>query len=136
MFNFKNSVTGTASAEKVWGLYSQVSHWSKWDSDVESVSLEGDFIANNSGIIKMKNGQSLPFVLEEVGSPNSFINVSSLGNITVRFGHFVKTNLDDSCTITHTVTIDGGEDIQMENMGKGITANIPASMTKLLLLAI
>ena len=136
MFNFENSVTGMVSAEKVWGLYSQVTLWSKWDSDVESVSLDGDFVVNNSGIIKMKNGQALPFVLEDVISPNSFINVSSLGNITVRFGHFIKTNDDGSCTITHTVTIDGGEDSQMENMGKGITANIPASMTKLLSLAI
>ena len=35
-------------------------------------------------------------------------------------------------TITHTVIISGGADEQMEGMGRGITANLPNAMDKLL----
>lgn len=136
MFNFENSVTGNVLSEMLWELYCDVSCWSKWDSDIESVSLQGNFNTNDTGVIKMKSGQSLPFTLEEVNAPNSFTNVSRLGELTIRFGHFIKKNPDSTCTITHTVTIDGGETNQMKNMGKGITAHIPASMAQLLSLAI
>jgi len=135
MYNFKFSVTGNVQLKKIWELYSNVSHWCKWDSEIESVSLEGEFVTDSSGIMKMRNGQSLPFTLKEVHELNSFVNTSHLGTITICFGHSIKTNNDGDCTITHTVTISGGDEKQMEEMGKGITAHIPKSMAQLLYLS-
>ncbi len=135
MFKFKFSVTGNIQLEKVWQLYSNVSEWSKWDSDIKSVILEGDFVTDNAGVIKIKNGQSLDFTLKDVNKLQSFTNVSHLGAITIEFGHFIKTNSSENSTITHTVTISGGDEKQMENMGKEITANIPESMKQLLSLS-
>ena len=44
MYNYENSVTGNVKAEQVWELYSTVARWSRWDIEVESVSLEGSFV--------------------------------------------------------------------------------------------
>ena len=135
MFNFTFSVTGNIQLEKAWQLYSNVSEWSKWDSDIESIILEGDFVTDNAGIIKMKNGQTLPFTLKDVFELQSFTSVSHLEGITIEFGHFIQTDNNNNSTITHTVTISGGDEKQMEGMGKGITANIQKSMEQLLCLS-
>ena len=135
MFNFTFSVKGNIQLEKAWQLYSNVLEWQKWDSDIESVILEGDFVTDNAGIIKMKNGQALPFTLKDVFELQSFTNVSHLEEITIEFGHFIQTDNNSNSTITHTVTISGGNKKQMEGMGKGITANIQKSMEQLLCLS-
>ncbi len=135
MYNYENSVTGNVKAEQVWELYSTVARWSRWDIEVESVSLEGSFVTGSSGVMKMKNGQFLPFILEQVEIGTSFISTSKLGDIVLSFGHTLKYNNDGSCTITHTVKIDGGDKSEMEAMGRGITENIPESMKQLLFLS-
>lgn len=135
MYNYENSVTGNVKVEKVWELYSTVSFWNRWDIEIESVSLEGDFVTGSSGMIKMKNGQFLPFILENVEIGKSFINTSKLGEITISFGHTIKYNDDGGCTITHNVIIDGGDESQMEIMGLEITDNITESMAQLLFLS-
>ncbi len=135
MFNYENSVTGNVKAEKVWELYSTVNYWSRWDIEIESVKLDSEFITGSSGMIKIKNGQFLPFILEKVETGKSFINTSKLGDITISFGHTIKSNDDGSCTITHNVVIDGGDESQMEIMGLEITENMSESMKQLLFLS-
>ena len=135
MFNYENTVTGNVKAEKVWELYSTVMSWSRWDIEIESVSLEGDFVTGSSGMIKMKNGQFLPFTLDEVETNKSFTNTSNLGDITISFGHTITSNSDGGCTITHNVAIGGGDESQMEIMGLEIIDNIRVSMKQLLFLS-
>ncbi len=130
MFHYKHTVTGDFDKQRVWNYYSDVSLWKEWDSEVEGVDINGEFANGSSGIIHMKNGQSLPFVLENVESASSFGTVSNLGPVRVTFEHFINDN-----AIVHTVTIEGGEEKQMEGMGKGITAHIPKSMEVLLSMA-
>ena len=135
MFNFKKSVTGNVQVEKVWGFYSDVSQWCVWDCEVESVILDGNFVSGINGTMKMNNGQSLPFALKDVQEPNNFVSICQLGPISICFGHSLIINVDGSCSITHEVTINGGDEKQMNGMGKGITAHIPESMEKLMELA-
>ncbi len=135
MYNYENSVTGNVKPEQVWKLYCDVSCWKRWDIEVESVSLEGDFITGSNGMIKMKNGHFLPFKLDEVEVDKSFTTVSTLGSVVISFKHTIKSNNNDSCTITHTIKIDGEDEKQIEAMGLGITENIPEGMTQLLFLS-
>ena len=135
MFNYENSVTGNVKAEQVWELYSDVSSWKRWDIDIESVSIEGEFVEGSNGMIKIKNGQFLPFTLEKVEVNKSFINTSQLGDITISFEHIIKSNNDGSCIITHKVVIEGGDESQMEIIGLEIAENIPVNMKQLLFLS-
>ena len=135
MYKYENSVTGNVKAEKVWELYSTVANWSRLDIDVESVSLEGEFVEGSNGMIKMKNGQFLPFTLEKVEVNKSFTNVSQLGDMTISFEHIIKSNDDGSCIITHKVIINGEDESQTEIIGLEIAENIPANMNQLLSLS-
>jgi len=127
MFKYENMVSGNIDIKKLWELYSNVSRWKEWDNDVENVVLHGNFATGSNGIMSMKNGQSLPFVIDSIDTEMEFTTSSHLGKITISFGHVITES-----TITHTVIISGGADEQMEGMGRGITANLPNAMDKLL----
>ena len=63
MFKYENMVSGNIDIKKLWELYSNVSRWKEWDNDVENVVLHGNFATGSNGIMSMKNGQSLPFLI-------------------------------------------------------------------------
>ncbi len=131
MFTYEKSVTGKADIEKVWELYSDVSQWNLWDESVKSVQLSGPFCVGTYGVMEMTHGPNLPIVLTECSDKKSFTTKSELGPITVTFGHLLKEDTN-GVTITHTVTIEGGEENQMKGMGEGIAAGIPGCLRKLL----
>ena len=131
MYIYKKSITGKADIQKIWELYSDVTKWSLWDESVKSVRLSGPFCAGTHGIMEMEYGPNLPIVLTECEDKRSFTTKSELGPITVTFGHLLKEDAN-GVTITHTVTIEGGEENQMKGMGEGITAGIPNCLQKLL----
>ena len=131
MFQYENAISGKMDIEKVWTLYSDVSRWSEWDSDMQSVTLDGDFVAGAKGTMFMKEMPPLPFTLGEVEKGQTFVSSSRLGEITVQFGHFISRGKNDEYTIKHTVTITGQNDAQLQGIGQGIVAHIPASMEKL-----
>lgn len=133
MYNYEHSVSGKTTIKKLWSLYSDVNKWQLWDKGIKSVELFGDFGIGTSGVMNMVDGSALPFSIVECEAEKSFTTQSKLGNITVTFGHKLEEN-GDSVTVTHTVTIEGGNDIQMEGMGKGIVANIPECMQRLITL--
>ncbi len=135
MFNYEHSVKGNIDLQKLWNLYEDVCRWSDWDIDVENVKLNGKFLAGTLGEMLMKNGQNLPFRIEEVTNLNCFTTSSSFGSIKVTFGHEITANNDGSNTITHTITIGGGNENQMEGMGKSISANVPENMNRLISLS-
>ena len=131
MFQYENTIKGKMDIEKVWALYSDVTRWSEWDSDMQSVALEGDFVAGAKGTMFMKEMPPLPFTLDEVEKYKAFVNSSTLGEITVQFGHFISRDENGEYTLKHTVTISGQNEAQLQGLGQGIVANIPLNMEKL-----
>lgn len=81
--------------------------------------------------MEMADGMALPIELTECTDKKSFTTKSQLGPVTVTFGHLLQED-ENGVTITHTVTIEGGEENQMKGMGKGITADIPNCLQRLL----
>lgn len=127
MFKYEKTVSGNIDSKKLWELYSDVSRWKEWDTEVENVLLNGEFVQGSNGVMGMKNGQSLPFVIDSVDTEKEFTTISCLGAITVSFFHTITET-----SITHIVTIEGGVEAQMDGMGKGITASLPSTMDRLL----
>jgi hypothetical protein len=131
MFQYESTVKGKMDIGKVWALYSDVSRWSEWDSDMQNVVLDGAFAVGTTGTMFMKEMPPLPFRLDEVEKEKAFVNTSTLGDVAVRFGHFITSTESGEYTITHTVTITGSNEAQLQGIGHGIVAGIPAGMENL-----
>ncbi|MCR2033980.1 SRPBCC family protein [Adlercreutzia mucosicola] len=131
MFYYEESATGQADINRIWDLYSDVSKWSTWDSGVRSVRLSGPFSAGTHGVMEMSHGPDLPFILVECSQMKGFTTKSEMGPMTITFEHALEEDAGN-VIITHAVTIDGGEESQMDNIGKGITAGLAGCLKKLL----
>jgi hypothetical protein len=98
------------------------------------VELSGAFAEGSQGVMEMMNGQKLPFSITESNPGRSFSTRSQMGSISISFGHMLQ-EVNGTVTITHTVTIDGGDEGQMAGIGNGITASIPDCLDCLISLA-
>ncbi len=133
MFTYENSVTGKTTVQKLWNLYSDVNKWQLWDKGIASVELFGKFAVSTSGVMNMADGAALPFSIVACEVEKSFTTQSRLGNIIVTFGHEIKEN-GELVTVIFFVKKKTAYDMQMEGMGKGIVANIPECMQRLIAL--
>lgn len=131
MFTYKKSITGKGDIKKIWDMYSNVDNWRLWDGGVKSVQLSGNFCVGTNGLMEMVDGSTLPFTIIECIKERSFTTESKLDSIVVTFGHLLEKE-NGEIMITHTVTIEGGEENQMKGMGRGITAGIPYCLQQLL----
>ncbi|MBS9443901.1 hypothetical protein [Photorhabdus heterorhabditis] len=92
-----------ASAEKIWPYYSDISLRNVWEDDLESITLEGDFITHNKGVMKLKDMPPMGFTLTSVEENKHFWDetiVPDLGSIC--FGHEIL-NIEEQLYIKHTV---------------------------------
>lgn len=135
MFSYENEIKGKINIEKLWDLYSNVNLWHEWDGDIQNAELDGEFITGTKGIIFSNAFPPLAFILDEVERYHKFVNASTLGDISVVFAHLVTDEGNGEYTIKHSVTIKGPNDEQLQGIGRGIVANIPESMNKLLQLS-
>ena len=135
MFSYENTVTGSLDVVKLWELYSDVGLWPNWDMGVQGVRLDGEFAAGAHGNMLIDGMPPLAFTLTEVKPGSLFVVSSTLDDFTVIFGHYIVDAGNGSYTLRHTVTVTGKDDMQVQGVGRGITANIPASMDNLLRLA-
>ena len=124
-------MTGASEIQKLWSLDSDVQKLNLWDKSVKEVKLFGDFCVGTEGLMIMTDNTSLPILLTECTENKSFTTQAKLGSVTVTFGHLLKDG-KKGITITHTVTIEGGDENQMKGMGEAITAGIPDCLQLLL----
>ncbi len=107
MSSFTRSLKTTATPEKVWGVWSDVSTWPSWNPDIVSMELAGPFAAGTTGTMTTKSGGAHPVVLGQVQRGSYF----SVETDPVPLTHFTF-----HCRISPS---DGGSEISQEVTMKG-----------------
>jgi len=54
---YGTSVETTASADKVWRIWSDMSTWGEWNPNVSTMDWNGGFISGSTGVMNTKAGQ-------------------------------------------------------------------------------
>jgi len=132
-FSFSHAIITQATPEALWQLYADPSTWPSWDPDAEYVPLDGPFATGSGGTMKFTGQDPLAYVLEDVDPHRAFTDVTSVNGATIRFGHRIEPT-DEGTRLTHELRIDAAEPFAQE-LGAMISADIPASMTRLAQLA-
>ncbi|MEU5691654.1 SRPBCC family protein [Actinosynnema sp. NPDC020468] len=130
-YEFEHSVETDASAAAVWGLWSDVRRWVEWDSSVESVSLDGEFVVGAVGRMVVEGQPPLVFSLIEVTEGESFTDETRVPGAVLRFGHRLAV-VGGRLRVTHRVEIDGDA---AGELGPLVTSDVPAAMDGLVGLA-
>jgi Polyketide cyclase / dehydrase and lipid transport len=105
---FEEKVDITASAEKIFAFYADVSSWASWDPDVKEASIEGSFTSGSTGSLLPPNAPKAKIYFIEVILNQSFTVESRLPLCVMRFEHELSEIPDtDQTRALHRVNFSG-----------------------------
>lgn len=128
----EHSKTTTASAEKIWSLWEDISNWNKWDDGIDFSELNGEFKAGTEGFLKPKGGPKLKFKLLEVVENKRFKDVTKLPFTKLIFTHDIKEE-NGKRIVTHKVEMAGPLSWLFNKiLGQGFKNDVPGSVESLI----
>jgi len=69
---YGTSVETTASPDKVWRVWSDMSNWGDWNPNVSTMDWQGGFVSGSSGVMNTKAGQHHKMQLVDVQPGRGF----------------------------------------------------------------
>ncbi|MBC9785532.1 polyketide cyclase [Heliobacterium chlorum] len=104
-FSFQTEVN--ASPEEIWAMYANPENRFKWESDLEHIKLNGEFISGVTGCMKLKGMPAMEFTLTYVKNCEEFWDKTEVPEkgMALCFGHTL-TRLNNKTLIKHTVKLE------------------------------
>ncbi len=69
---YGTSVETTASPDKVWRVWSDMSTWGGWNPNVSTMDWDGGFVSGSTGVMNTKSGQHHKMQLVDVQPGRGF----------------------------------------------------------------
>ncbi len=86
MAEYGTSVASTASPDKVWKIWSDMSTWGDWNPNVSTMEWQGGFASGTTGVMNTRAGQHHKMRLLDVVPGRSFaLETSVVPGTTFRF---------------------------------------------------
>jgi uncharacterized protein YndB with AHSA1/START domain len=104
---YGTSVESTASPEKVWRIWSDMSTWGQWNPNVTTMDWQGGFTSGTTGVMNTPSGQHHKMQLVDVQPGRSFALLTSVVPGTrFRFNCRIESS-DGKTKISQTVEVGG-----------------------------
>ena len=75
---YGTSVETTASPDRVWHIWSDMSTWWEWNANVSTMDWQGGFVSGSTGVMNTKAGQHHSMQLVDVQPGRGFALVTSV----------------------------------------------------------
>ena len=75
---YGTSVETTASPDRVWQIWSDMSTWEEWNPNVSTMDWQGGFVSGSTGVMNTKAGQHHSMQLLDVQPGRGFALVTSV----------------------------------------------------------
>src|SRR5262245_47767900 len=131
-WEFEHSITCPVNKDFAWAFWTAVENWAAVDSSVESITLEGQFIAGTKGVTKPRNMDLVEWYLREVeGGRRAVIEVPAPG-AALRCVWTFEAAANGGAHITQQASLIGenaGDYVEM--FGRELEKGIPQVMRNL-----
>lgn len=129
-FEFKTKV----SPERIWDFYANIENWYKWEDNLQDITLDGDFVTGNKGVMTLKGQPPMNYELTEMSEYQSFCDKASIPGLgSIYFNHELIPSGPDTI-IRHSVEFisESGNDFQ-EHLGfvSQVFSDVPNSVLSL-----
>lgn len=103
---FEHTVETTASADRIWQLWTDVSGWPRWDTALVSAHLDGPFAYNARGRLRSKGSPESAFTIVELEPGRSYTFATALLLAELRVRRTLALTPAGTC-YTHEVSFVG-----------------------------
>ncbi len=125
---FERSITILAEPAEVFSAYTKVADWPIWDPEMDSASIDGEFIMGARGKIKPKGAPESKIELVEVTKDKSFTVECGLPLCKIHFEHILEKN-GESTDLQNIVVFTGFlAPLFGRLIGKNIDKTLPDSL--------
>ena len=69
---FSHTLGTSASPEKIWAIWTDVEHWSRWDTELQYAYINGPFELGAIGKLTPKRGRISTFRISQFNAGNSY----------------------------------------------------------------
>jgi uncharacterized protein YndB with AHSA1/START domain len=123
----------SATREAIWRLWSDVEGWPRWNSDIESIAIDGPFADGSRITMKPFGEEPIGLRLAEVVEDHRFVDEAQFGELLIRTTHRVDPAGDDRLRVIYRMEITGeGADQAGPEIGPQITADFPETIAALI----
>jgi hypothetical protein len=133
MAEYGASVETTASPERVWKIWSDMSTWGDWNPNVSTMNWSGGFVQGSRGVMNTKAGQHHSMTLAEVQPGRFFALETTVVPLTrFRFNCRVEPGVGGGTRISQMVEVKGllGPVVQ-GMMGPQVSKEFPTLLANL-----
>jgi hypothetical protein len=103
---FKHTVKTTASPERIWAIWTDVEHWSEWDTELHNSQLDGLFRLGVIGKLTPKTGRVSTFEISQFSLGNSYTFTVKLPLCKLNVYRYLRSE-SDGTYFTHEVSFNG-----------------------------
>ncbi len=106
MWNKEVTIKTNASREQIWNVWIDVSNWRKWDKEIRTSFINGEFKVGTYGVLKPLNGPQSKFKILSVTEFDEFTIQSFLPFTKMNFIHKIIEK-NGELFIIHSIEITG-----------------------------
>lgn len=133
---FSFETVATTDPTKLWDLYSDISKRKIWDTDLQSITLDGGFTEGSKGEMVMGDGQPMPYTLVWVDRERGFRDETIVPRAgAIYFSHEFEPAPEGKTLIRHSVSFKPeGRDDSLEDMKfvSRVFEDVPESVFKVI----
>ena len=107
MAEYGKSVDTTASPDRVWKIWSDMSTWGDWNPNVSTMDWKGGFVQGSEGVMNTRAGQHHKMKLLEVQPGRSFVLQTRVVPGTIFLFHCRVEPSGGKTTISQAVEVGG-----------------------------
>jgi hypothetical protein len=134
-YHFSNTTSTTASADKIWDVWTDVSNWKQCDKGLKEATLDGEFVVGAKGKLIPDKGPKSKFIISEIVPNQSYVFKTSIpfGWLIIKRSLEVKNGVT---YFTHDVQFTGIlKKILGKKLGKNYREMLPSVMNEIKIIA-
>ncbi len=133
MWTHEHTAETALAPEAIWNVLKDLDNWPRWDTSMETVTLEGPFKVGARVTMTPTGQQPITSVITAITENERYADETDLSDVVLRFSHTLTRRADGGTHITHRLEITGPKADELgPELGPAITEDFPDAMLALL----
>ena len=109
MWTHEHTAETALAPETIWTVLKDIDNWPRWDTSMETVTLEGPFKVGARVTMTPTGQEPITSVITAITENEFYADETDLGDVILRFSHTLTRRADGGTRITHRLEITGPE---------------------------